>query len=258
MIGQIFPLFREGHLLRTQMLEAFTDYSFRFGELLYTGYANGIISGCQLTTTEDTIIVHPGLVLFFGKVFYIKEPTPVSYAPTDELRILKLHYLGEEQTESMIRYEMELSLEEDSTQKEGQIEMCRFTLQQGAYLRCQYQNFEDWGTAYDTLNMVHVPYAAPGHSTLNPDLLRTFAKEMLTHTLENQMDIGFCLDTLSRGGVVCPEALTAYIGLHNGMSAVKEDNQEIYNGLLEILREVRSGGSQKKAAGKKHRSILID
>jgi len=40
MIGQIFPLFREGHLLRTQMLEAFTDYSFRFGELLYTGYAN--------------------------------------------------------------------------------------------------------------------------------------------------------------------------------------------------------------------------
>lgn len=258
MIGQIFPLFREGHLLRTQMLEAFTDYSFRFGELLYTGYANGIISGCQLTTTEDTIIVHPGLVLFFGKVFYIKEPTSVNYAPTDELRILKLHYLGEEQTESMIRYEMELSLEEDSKQKEGQIEMCRFTLQQGAYLRCQYQSFEDWGTAYDTLNMVHVPYAALGHSTLHPELLRTFAKEMLTHTLENQMDISFCLDILSRGGAVCSEALTAYIGLHNGVGTVKENNQEIYNGLLDILREVRSGGNQKKVTSKKHRSILID
>jgi len=72
MIGQIFPLFREGHLLRTQMLEAFTDYSFRFGELLYTGYANGIISGCQLTTTEDTIIVHPGLVLFLEKYFILR------------------------------------------------------------------------------------------------------------------------------------------------------------------------------------------
>ncbi len=258
MIGQIFPLFREGHLLRTQMLEAFTDYSFRFGELLYTGYANGIISGCQLTTTEDTIIVHPGLVLFFGKVFYIKEPMSVSYAPTDALRILKLHYLGEEQTESMIRYEMELSLDEDPIQKEGQIEMCRFTLQQGAYLRCQYQDFEDWGTVYDTLNVIHVPYAALGHSTVHPELLRTFAREMLSHSPENQMDISFCLEILSHGDAVCLEALTAYIRLHNGVITPKEDNQEIYNGLLDILREVKGGVRQKRATGKKQRSILID
>lgn len=258
MIGQIFPLFREGYLLRTQMLEAFTDYSFRFGELLYTGYANGIISGCQMTTTRDTIIVHPGLVLFYGKVFYIKEPTPVSYAPTDELRILNLHYLGEEQTESMIRYEMELSLDSDPSQGKGQIELCRFTLQQGAYLRCQYQDFEDWGTEYDTLSMIHTPYAAPGNSTLHPELTKAFAREMLSCALENQTDISFCLELLGRGEPVCAEALTAYISLRNGGMAVNADNAEMYRGLLEILREVQGGGGRKKAAGKKRRSILVE
>lgn len=259
MIGQIFPLFREGYLLRTQMLEAFTDYSFRFGELLYTGYANGIISGCRLTTTKDTIIVHPGLVLFYGKVFYIKEPTPVSYAPTDELRILNLHYLGEERTESMIRYEMELVMDEDPSQKEGQIELCRFTLQKGAYLRCQYRDFEDWGTEYDTLSMVHAQYASPGHSTLHPELTRAFAKEMLSCTLENQTDINFCLGILSQREPVCAEALTAYICLRNGGTPVNAENAEMYRGLLDILREVKGeGGSQKKAAGKKHRIISVE
>lgn len=258
MTGQIFPLFREGYLLRTQMLEAFTDYSFRFGELLYTGYANGILSGCQLTTANDAVIVQPGLVLFYGKVFYIKEPTPVSYAPTDELRILKLQYMGEEKTESMIRYEMELSLDADTGQKEGQIELCRFTLQQGAYLRSEYRDFEDWGTEYDTLSMVHSQYAAPGRSTLHPGLTKAFAEEMLSCMPQDQTDISFCLGILGRAEPVCAEALTAYIRLRSGGTEVKAENGAMYRGLLEILREVRSGGGQKKAAGRKHRSIVLE
>lgn len=258
MIGQIFPLFREGYLLRTQMLEAFTDYSFRFGELLYTGYANGILSGCQLTTAGDTVIVQPGLVLFYGKVFYIKEPTPVSYGPTDELRILKLRYTGEEKTDSMIRYEMELSLDADTEQKKGQIELCRFTLQQGAYLRCEYRDFEDWGTEYDTLCMVHTQYAAPGQSTLHPRLTKAFAREMLACTPEDQTDISFCLGILGQAGPVCAEAVTEYIRLRNGGTEVKAENGAMYQGLLEILREVRGGGGRKKAAERKHRSIVLE
>lgn len=257
MTGQIFPVFREGYLLRTQMLEALTDYSFRFGELLYTGYADGIISGCRLTTTEDTIIVHPGLVLFFGKVFYIKEPMPVSYEPTNELRILKLHYIGEERTESMIRYEMELFLDADSAQKEGQIELCRFTLQQGAYLRCQYQDFEDWGTQYDTLSMVHARYASLGRSTLHPELTRTFAREMLSCRPENQTDISFCLEILSRPGPVCAEALTEYIRLRRG-AAADADNAAIYSGLSDILREAKGGEGLKQVKEKRHKHILVE
>lgn len=257
MTGQIFPLFREGCLLRTQMMEAFTDYSFRFGELLYEGYANGILSGCRLTTTQDTVIVHPGLVLFYGKIFYIKDPAPVSYAPTDELRILRLHYMGEERTESMIRYEMELSLDTDPAPKEGQIELCRFTLQPGAYLRCQYQDFEDRGTEYDTLSTVHAQYAAPGQSTLHPGITRAFAQEMLACAPENQTDVSFCLGILSRGEPVCAEAVASYISLRSG-AKVRAENAQMYRGLLEILRETRGNGSRKKAAGKRHRSIQID
>ncbi|MCM1183228.1 MAG: hypothetical protein NC337_07635 [Roseburia sp.] len=258
MIGQIFPLFREGCVLRARMLEAFTDYSFRFGELLYTGYANGIISGCRLTTTGDTIIVHPGLVLFYGKVFYIKEPAPVRYAPTNELRILKLRYMGEERTESMISYELELFLDTDPAQKEGEIELCRFTLQEGAYLRCQYQDFEDWATEYDTLSMVQARYASPGHGTLHPELTRAFARELLACEPENPVDVSFCLEILSRGEPVRMEALAAYIRLRSG-APVKEENAEIYGGLSDILRKAREGaGGSRKAPEKRRRSILVE
>lgn len=257
MIGQIFPVFREGCLLRTRMLEALTDYSFRFGELLYTDYANGILSGCRMTTTEDTIIVHPGLVLFFGKVFYIKEPVPVGYAPTDELRILKLRYMGEERTESMIRYEMELLLDADPVRKEGQIELCRFTLQQGAYLRCAYQNFEDWGTEYDTLGMVHAQYASPGHSTLHPGLTKAFAREMLSCAPENQTDINFCMELLSRPEPVCAEALAAYIRLRGG-AAADGDNAAIYSGLSDILHEAKGSAGPRRTEEKRRRSILVE
>lgn len=257
MTGQIFPVFRDGCLLRTRMLEALTDYSFRFGELLYTGYANGIISGCRLTTTGDTIIVHPGLVLFYGKVFYIKESVSINYAPTNELRILKLQYMGEERTESMINYEMEIILDADPAQKEGQIELCRFTLQEGAYLRCQYQNFEDWATEYDTLSMVHAQYASPGYSTLHPELTRAFARELLSCAPENPTDISFCLGILGRGEPVCAEALVEYIRIRGG-GTMDTDNEAIYKGLLGILREVRGGEGMKQAKEKQRRHILVE
>jgi len=258
MIGQVYPLFRAGHLLRTEMLEAFTEYSFRFGELLYAGYANGIISGCELTTTNDAIIVHPGMVLFYGKIFYIREPAVVNYAPTDELRVLKLCYLGEERSDSMVRYEMELSLTADASDRDGQIELCRFTLQQGARLRYAYQDFADRSTEYDTLNRIHSAFAAPGHSTLYPAITKAFAREMLANSIENQTDASFCIELLSHDRPVSAEAIAAYIRIRNGGEPVEEKNACLYNGLLAILREAKGEAGPQNTPVLKRRHILID
>lgn len=257
MIRQIVPLFKRGHILRQEMLEAFSDYSYRFGELLYTGYTDGIVSGCRLTTTRDTIIMNQGILCFQGKLFLIKQPVSVGYHPTNAVCILKACYLGEARTESFITYEMDIRLGEDATRREGEIELCRFTLQPGACLRCEYVDFEDRCTEYDTLNTLHSSYAAPGRGTLSPDITRAFAREMLACPLENQTDISFCLDLLCGWEPVAAEAISAYIRLRTGRGGAEGGNMELYEGLLGILREVRNGSHVPPSPPPQRRKAIL-
>lgn len=259
MIGQIFPLFQSGRILRRDMLEAFSDYSYRFGELLYTDYADGIISGCKLTTTQDAIIVNQGILCFQGKLFLVKDAVPVGYHPTNTTCVLKVSYLGETRTESFITHEMEMTLSEELTSREGQIELCRFTLQPGAHLRNQYVDFEDRSTEYDTLNTLHSPYAAPERSSLSPVITKAFAEEMFGCELENQTDISFCLELLGRSEPIGVRALSRYIRLRTGQGVLDATNEELYGGLLRILKEVKQGNhAAGKTAPKRQRMILID
>lgn len=258
MIGQIVPLFNSGHILSQEMLEALSDYSYCFGEFIHIGYADGIISGCGLTVARDAIIINQGILRFHGKLFLIKEAVPVEYQPANAIRVLKVRYLGENRGESLITYSMDIVLEEDCVIQEGQIELCRFTLQSGARLRYEYVDFEDRNTQYDTLNTIHSPFAAPGGSTLSPDITRAFAREMLSCSLECQTDIGFCLGLLSRREPVDAEAMSAYIRLRTGQNAELRSNQELYEGLLYILKRIKSGSPvAEEPAPQKRRTIIV-
>lgn len=259
MIGQVFPLFRSGHILRQEMLEAVSDHSYRFGELLYMDYSDGILSGCRLTTTRDTIILNPGILCFHKKLLYVKEPIAVAYSPTGRLSVLKASYLGESMTESCITYELDFVLSEDGSVREGQIELCRFTLQTGAYLRCEYVDFEDRSTEYDTLNTIYSPWAFLGQSTLSPDITRAFAKEMMDCPLEDPVDINFCLQLLSSPDPISRDAIEAYIKIRRRGRELATGNEALYSGLAEILKEVKRGNHTFKETGKgRRRMILVD
>ena len=91
MMIQAIPVFKEAHILRKSMLEALSDYAYLSGKLLHKGYGDGILSGCELTTTEDRIILNEGALLYQGEMFFIKEPAEVSYFPTNTTTILKLY-----------------------------------------------------------------------------------------------------------------------------------------------------------------------
>ncbi len=51
---QAIPVFRDLHILRKSMLEALADYAFLADQLLHKDYGDGILAGCELTTTEDS------------------------------------------------------------------------------------------------------------------------------------------------------------------------------------------------------------
>lgn len=258
MLEQIFPLFTSGRLLRHEMLEATVDYAFLFGKLLYQDYADGIISGCSLTTTKDTLTLNQGIICHGGNLFLIKEPVSIKYESTDKVCSFQLHFLEEMQKGNCISYRVEAILTESMEYSENQIEICRFRLQEGAYLRDQYVDFKDRSTEYDTLNTIHSPCACKFKSTLLPEITYAFAKEMLSCSLENPADISFCLQAMNIERPLSFETIAAYIRLKTGPMPLSK-NIDLYKGLREILSKTKHGtGDRIENKPRPHRKIFID
>lgn len=236
MLVQAIPLFQDAHLLRRSMLEALSDNAFLMNQYLYKGYSDGILSGCELTTTEDTIVLNEGIVLFEKKPYLLKEPMIIEYHPTNNLTVLKLKFSDEMRDANFIYREMELVLSEQSMLQKGEMEMCRFTLQEGARLRYIYRDFTDRNTIYDTLNRVHVPYASLGTSTLSPQITKSFAREMMEISAITDFDALFCMQILGQNQPITKEALKSYLNRKGREEWAEETNVEIYKGLAEVLK----------------------
>lgn len=253
------PIFKDLHLLRKDMLEALADYAFQTNQLLYKGYGDGIVAGCDLTTTEDSIILNEGVIFFEGQMFLIKEPISVLYYPTNTTTVLKICFSEQMRDGNLVYREINLTLTEQTQMKKGELELCRFKLQEGARLRYQYQNFEDRNTEFDTLNTIYASYSAKGGSTLSPQIVHEFASEMLKGKELSVLDMMFGLQLLDRDRPVSKELLVAYIEKREQTELQNPSNLVIYQELARILKEVTEGGKVERDIPQKKRwRMMVD
>ena len=258
MLVQTIPLFQDAHLLRRGMLEALSDYTFLFQEYMYKVYGDGILAGCELTATEDVITLGKGVLLFENRPYLLKEPMMAAYHPTNNLTVLKLMFFDEMRDPNYIYREMELIFSEQTHMRKGEMELCRFTLQEGARLRYQYRDFEDRDTIYDTMNRVHVPYASLGGSTLSPEITRSFAAEMLELSSITDYDALFCTQILGQNHPLGPEALRAYLRRKGMEEFIGETNHELYMGLADILRKARGEHRPQETERRKKWRVTVE
>ena len=257
MLVQAIPLFQDAHLLRRGMLEALSDYTFLFQEYLYKGYGDGILSGCGLSATQDAIVLDRGILLFENRPYLLKEPMMAVYRPTNNLTVLKLKFSDEMRDPNYIYREMELVFSQQTQMRKGEMELCRFTLQEGARLRHQYRDFEDRDTIYDTLNRVHVPYASPGGSTLSPEITGNFAAEMLEIPSIADFDALFCMQILGQNRPISQEALRAYLR-RKGAEETGKTNHELYRGLADILKKAQGENRPQEAERRKKWRVTVE
>lgn len=166
---QKIPEFHSGHILKQEMMVELSAYLYHLGPLLYQNCTDGIVSGCTLTTTEDSIVVNPGVIRYEGELYLIREPQLIHYTPTNTTRVLNIVFHDQVQTDSFVTREMELAFTEGASSETRYLELCRFKLQPGARLRYTYTSFADRETEYDTLNTIHAPFCGMGRPTLSPD-----------------------------------------------------------------------------------------
>ena len=238
---QAIPIFQDMHILRRDMLEALTDYAFLADQMLYKGYGDGILSGCCLTTTSDAIILNEGAIFFEGEIFFIKEPMSVTYYPTNTTTVMKIRFSEQLRDKNFIYREIDLNLTEQVDLQKGELELCRFKLQEGARLRYQYQNFSDRNTEFDTLNTIYAAYSALGGSSISLEIVKEFAEEMLKAKGLSDLDVLFCLQLLGQDRPINNRVLTAYIERKMGRPLTDSSNLTIYKGLEKLLKEAHGG-----------------
>ena len=130
-------------------------------------------------------------------------------------------------------------------------------MQEGAVLRCEYTDFFDRNTEYDTLNTIYAHSSAIKEKTLSLDITNSFAKELLNQKDISIVDEMFSLLLLSQKSPINKDVLVSYLK-RRYIELGDTSNIEVYKGLGRILKE--NQGSLDVTITKKNnkRMILID
>ena len=132
----------------------------------------------------------------------------------DRQTVVRLYILPGYPADDFYICPLEVRIEEIEDSTEG-LELGRFRLSQGARLRKEYQDMQDFHTAYNTLDITNVQYAGPGGATVPPVMLQVFARMVIANKAAGEADISFALMCL--GQVLVPrECILWYISRRLG------------------------------------------
>ena len=118
----LYPLFERNRILKKEMLWSMRDYSFGCLSLEYQQYADGILSGCEVSVRDKVLVIGPGMVKYHGFVSLILEEMTVPYEPSGQINVLKLR-MSESESHDAVAHQLDLVLDPDITCKENEFEV---------------------------------------------------------------------------------------------------------------------------------------
>ncbi|MDR1769862.1 MAG: hypothetical protein LBS02_04390 [Hungatella sp.] len=252
-----YPQFEKKRLLRAEMLDKLRDYPKVFLDLQFQGFGDGIINGCDIIWDDGQLTISPGMIYWKGKLYFMEQPYMMECSAQDKIRYLKVQFLTEIREAGKIMGNTRIFLEDKKPDPACEMELCRFRLQEGARLRSCYENFQDYSTEYDTVNLIHQPYAAEGGSTLNPRIIRQFSREIIRSRPLDPLDASFSMTALAVHGVVTADCIREYLFAGLGEDYGDRGNGGLYRGLMEILKNQRNGEVRKGEVSRGKRSVML-
>mgnify|MGYP000123014148 CR=1 FL=1 len=244
----IYPAFEQGRIMKRELLLALRDYSYEALQLQYGGFPDGIISGCRVRIDGKRLRILPGMIKCGGFLFLIIEENDIEYAPSDRYASLKFRLLRTERLADYTKYQSEFVLDSHLERKQGEIEVCRFKLKEGALLRTDYKDFYDIQTEYDTVNLADATWSSSGGNTLSKEVTDLFAQKVLECGHAGKDDVQFAYFLLQSKEAVNYDILMDYICRRAGTRRLEEimGTAEAFGKLADILDVIRQGGELRK------------
>lgn len=256
MFYNIYPVFEAKRLLKKEMLDNLRDYPRSVSAIQYQDHSNGILYGCELKEADGGLKIMPGMIYYKTVVYFLEKPCMVECRADGRTTYLKVRFLDKTIGAGQEEYLSQVYVDGQPPDDVCELELGRFKFQSGARLRTEYVDFYDYDTEFDTVNIIHVPYASPGHISISPQLLKCFAGEMMRFSIQNPWDCAFCMDCLQLREAMSYDALRAYLNVR-----LEQDcdytNMQIYSALKRILQET---GGKKMSSGqseKKENTLLM-
>ncbi len=174
-------------------------------------------------------------------------------------RLRNNHVDFNDKDSDFLRNSAEIYLDENIELKEDEMEICRFQLRSGARLRNNHVDFNDLATEYDTVNIIHAPYAALEESSLCPKILRRFGSELLKCNVKESWDIAFGMHCIQSKEPITKEIIVDYLMYKLNITEKNYSNEDLYFYLLEVLNKAKDGSGSGEHHGRMgFRKILID
>ena len=258
MIEQKIAIFTDMRFLKNEILRTLRDFPKDITDIFTAPYSDGVVTGLNLTVTDQVIRVTPGIVKVEGRLLLLKEGVDISYQPKGQRQALKLIFEEPYQNLDFEGQQGIISLEDNIECQPKEMELARFKLEEGAYLRSDYQDLLDFSTGYNTLNLVHQPYSGLGESTIHPAILRYFARELLGYRTENPNDIAICYQVLNQSGSLSKEVLNAYFQMRLQIETAVTDNVEIHEKLVQILNKAKQEQRHVARPRMGNRKLIVD
>jgi len=240
-------MFERGRIMKKELLLALREYSFGLARLQFDDWTDGIISGCNISTSDTRLTVGPGILKFNKFIYAMTEPQHVYYEPTEQTTVVKIRFSTFAATATdYMRHCGKIVLDDSAELADNELEVCRFKLKHGSRLRCDYTGFEDIQTEYDTVNLAHATWAGPERAGIALPILRQFGREALKCRLAEPWDVSFCSQCMA-SETVHRSVLEAYTEAHGEHITGEESNVELYDMLVNILNKLKrnAGGPQR-------------
>lgn len=260
MAGFKIPIFEKGSVLTQEMLEALKGYAVDLGNLSYTGYSDGILSGCQVTMSGNMLYIHKGMLIYGQRLYFLSKEMNIVVNPGKQWQVLRIRIGNMNKAKNFLIGDMQLELASDVQENKDKIEICRFRLQDGALLRNKYRDFQDLTTEFDTINEIYAQWSGYENPTISNRVLKEFATEAMKKGVKDSADIAFVTQILSLDSKsMNREAIQFYIASRLQRTYTEMSNLDIYRGLQEVLRNVgKQGIEHRPVSAGMERRIIVD
>lgn len=228
------PIFAKGRIVKKESLDLLNEFPEKLISTTWNSFSDGILYGCAIEYTAQTLIVCEGACIYQGEVVLI-EREEIPFLDFDRQVVVKLVFHDWEKTEDFMIRPVELKIDDTVFSANYEMELGRFFLSKGAELRKQYQTMEDCRTAYNTLDVTHVPYAGHNHGTLSPVVFKLYARLLLESSFLDEIDYSFCFLCLNQERMERETVLT-YFSCVLGKPCWEFTNNQIYETLVQFVR----------------------
>ncbi len=254
------PVFKAGNILTHDMLALLKEAAFDSEHLRYAEYSDGVLNGCDITTSPGQIKIGKGIIIIKSKLFYLYKEQIIPIEADNDLRLVVARAGECEESFDYISREVNIRVISEEALLPGDVELCRFRLQEGAVLRSSYKDFMDMNTEYDTVCLKYSKWAAYKAPSISLVILHKFMEEAIKNNIVNAEDRSFLGRIAATDGTTLNATeLNMYLSWKLNQPYIERDSKDIYKGLADVLRMFKGEGAPRGINGRMEpRRMIID